>query len=189
MHSLLIVGLALCVTGCAKKEEPAPEPAVEPQAAEPAPAEQPAVEEQSGRDAEFIDHMHAHAEHLDNLNFALADDDLEVRCGVEDLLTPLGLEFLHAESGPEALEIALAVPEPAPAFDERRESVVVRVLVHQKMPEGHQAQLIRGLERQVSRLDPLIGWSDLYPVTGPLDLGGLDRFVGTGNDTEAGQDL
>jgi hypothetical protein len=28
------------------------------------------------RDAEFIDHMHAHAEQLDNLNFALADNDL-----------------------------------------------------------------------------------------------------------------
>jgi cytochrome c556 len=80
LHSLLIVGLALCVTGCGKKEEPAPEPAVEPQAApaaEPAPAEPPAVEEQIRRDADFIDHMHAHAEQLDNLNFALADDDLD----------------------------------------------------------------------------------------------------------------
>jgi len=38
----------------------------------------------------------------------LADDDLEVRRGVEELLVPLGLEFLHAESGPEALQIALA---------------------------------------------------------------------------------
>jgi len=38
----------------------------------------------------------------------LADDDLEVRRGVEELLSPLGLEFLHAESGPEALELALA---------------------------------------------------------------------------------
>jgi len=37
----------------------------------------------------------------------LADDDLEVRLGVAELLSPLGLEVLHAESGPEALEIAL----------------------------------------------------------------------------------
>lgn len=36
----------------------------------------------------------------------LADDDIEVRCGVEDLLSPLGLEVVHAESGPEALAIA-----------------------------------------------------------------------------------
>ena len=80
LHAYLIVGLALCVTGCAEKKEPAPEPAVEPQAApaaESSPAEAPAVEEEIGRDAEFIDHMHAHAEQLDNLNFALADDDLE----------------------------------------------------------------------------------------------------------------
>lgn len=36
----------------------------------------------------------------------LADDDLGVRQGVEELLAPFGLEFLHAESGLEALEIA-----------------------------------------------------------------------------------
>jgi cytochrome c556 len=78
-HSLLLVGLALCVTGCAEKEAPAPEPATEPapEVAAPTATESPAMEEQSGRDAAFIDHMHAHAEQLDNLNFALADDDLE----------------------------------------------------------------------------------------------------------------
>ena len=85
-HSLLMVGLALCFTGCAEKKEPAPEPAAEPQAAPPAEtaaaeapaAEQaPAMEDESVPDEEFIDHMHAHAEQLDNLNFALADDDLE----------------------------------------------------------------------------------------------------------------
>jgi CheY-like chemotaxis protein len=36
----------------------------------------------------------------------LADDDLNVRSGVEELLSPLGLEILRAESGSEALEIA-----------------------------------------------------------------------------------
>ncbi len=82
LHSLLIVGLALCVTGCAEKKEPEPEPEAAPPA-EPVAAESPAVEEavaaaeESARDAEFIDHMHDHAEQLDNLNFALADDDLE----------------------------------------------------------------------------------------------------------------
>ena len=74
LQSLLIFGLALCVTACAEKKESAPEPTAEPtpepQAASPAPIEQ------SGRDEAFIDHMHAHAEQLDNLNFALADDDL-----------------------------------------------------------------------------------------------------------------
>ena len=36
----------------------------------------------------------------------LADDDIEVRSCVEDLLAPLGLEFLHAETGLKVLEIA-----------------------------------------------------------------------------------
>ena len=78
-HSLLIIGLALCFTGCAEKKQPAPEPAAEPPqqaATEPAAAMSP-VEEEIARDDAFIDHMHAHAEQLDNLNFALADDDLE----------------------------------------------------------------------------------------------------------------
>jgi len=78
LHSLLIFGLALFITACAEKKEPAPEPAAEPKAAaaaEPA-AEMPAPAEESARDDAFIDHMHAHAEQLDNLNFALADDDL-----------------------------------------------------------------------------------------------------------------
>lgn len=73
MHSLLIAGLAVCVTGCAEKQAPEPEPApAEPQAA----AETPAAEAESGRGDEFIHHMHAHAEQLDDLNFALADGDL-----------------------------------------------------------------------------------------------------------------
>ena len=79
LHSLLIVGLALCATGCAEKKEPAAKPAPEPQAAAPArpAAEMPPSEQEIARDEAFIDHMHAHAEQLDNLNFALADDDLD----------------------------------------------------------------------------------------------------------------
>ncbi len=38
----------------------------------------------------------------------VADDDREIRLGVTDLLVPLGLEVLHAETGPEAIEIARA---------------------------------------------------------------------------------
>ena len=34
----------------------------------------------------------------------IADDDLEVRSGIVDLLTPLGLEVLQAESGLEVLD-------------------------------------------------------------------------------------
>jgi heme oxygenase len=82
LHALLIVGLALFFTACAEKKAPAPEPAAEPasetQAAAPvAPAEEMSTSaEESARKEAFIDHMHAHAEQLDNLNFALADDDL-----------------------------------------------------------------------------------------------------------------
>ena len=45
------------------------------------------------------------------------------------------------------------------------------------MPESYQAQLLRALETQVSRKDPLIGWSDIYPVWGPLELYGLDKLL------------
>lgn len=34
----------------------------------------------------------------------IADDDLEVRCGIVDLLAPMGLEILQAESGLEVLD-------------------------------------------------------------------------------------
>ncbi len=36
----------------------------------------------------------------------LADDDLNVRSGVEELLSPLGLEIVRADNGSEAFEIA-----------------------------------------------------------------------------------
>ena len=62
---------------------------------------------------------------------------------------------------------------PPVLISESRQSVVVRIKVHPQMPESHQAQLLRALERQVSRKSPLIGWSDIYPVSGPMDLTGL----------------
>jgi len=70
-----------------------------------------------------------------------------------------------------------AISDPGPTVQESHQSVVVRVLAHRRMPEGYQAQLLRALERQVSRRNPLIGWSDLYPVTGPLELSGLDQLL------------
>lgn len=74
LNSLFIAGLAVCVAGCAEKQAPEPAPAP---AEPPAAAEAPAAEVESGRSDAFIDHMHAHAEQLDDLNFALADGDLE----------------------------------------------------------------------------------------------------------------
>lgn len=47
----------------------------------------------------------------------LVDDDLEVRQGVEDLLTDLDLEFLHAENGLEAVELVRREPIHAALLD------------------------------------------------------------------------
>jgi hypothetical protein len=69
------------------------------------------------------------------------------------------------------------VPVPATLIRETWQSVVVRVVVHPSMPEGVQTRLLRALERQVSRKSPLIGWSDLYPVSGPMDLSGLSELL------------
>jgi cytochrome c556 len=73
VHALLFTAFALCLSACSKQE--------------PAEPEQPATEEaavmgevaaqQPEFDQAFIDHMHAHAEQLDELMFALADGDLE----------------------------------------------------------------------------------------------------------------
>ncbi len=73
LYALLIIGCAMSVLGCAEK---APEPTdrVGESAAAPE-AEAPATE--TGRDEAFLNHMHWHAEKLDELNFALADGDLE----------------------------------------------------------------------------------------------------------------
>ena len=76
LRTILIVGLGLIVSGCAKEEQAAPEatdtaaPATEASAA-------PWVGDDSWRNAGFMEHMHLHAEKLDELNFALADGDLE----------------------------------------------------------------------------------------------------------------
>jgi len=73
LRSLLVVGIATGIAGCAEKEQAVPsaaeEPAVETQAIA------PRVED--WRDPEFLEHMHKHAEQLDDLNFALDDGDLE----------------------------------------------------------------------------------------------------------------
>ena len=75
---------------------------------------------------------------------------------------PLGAS--SPDDPPQPLEIT---------FRESVQSVVTRVMAHQRMPESHQAQLLRALERQVTRRSPLIGWSDIYTVDGPMDLTGL----------------
>ena len=69
LQTILVVGLIVGITGCAEKEEAPAEAAS-------APAPDPVAIE-VWQNESFIEHMHAHAERLDELNFALADGDLE----------------------------------------------------------------------------------------------------------------
>jgi soluble cytochrome b562 len=75
LHVLLIVGFALCVTGCEKKEQAdeaqTTAPAVEPMAAE----------KKSYQYEGFLEHMHTHADQVDEINMALADGDLDAAKG------------------------------------------------------------------------------------------------------------
>jgi hypothetical protein len=101
------------------------------------------------------------------------------RGGEEPTATPGEQETPHLPiSGPQRPEPVPPAPPAVPEYRRVRKSVVVRVLVRTRMPEGLQAQLLRALEQQVNLSTPLIGWSDLYPVTGPLDLAGLDTLAG-----------
>lgn len=78
-HAFWITAIALSLAACGKQEQPEAPPA------ESAAAAAPAVETETPEtaapaaevDPAFIDHMHAHAEQLDELMFALADEDLE----------------------------------------------------------------------------------------------------------------
>lgn len=69
LHELLVVGCALSATGCAEKEQATPAPVEE--------TPQETVIAEAAFDEAFIQHMHKHADMLDELNIALADGDLE----------------------------------------------------------------------------------------------------------------
>lgn len=90
LHILLLIGIAAGIVGCAEKEQAATEPESEMESAEPAVSDAPAVEEETAdepdttyaqveewRTEALLDHMHAHAEQLDDLNYALDDGNLE----------------------------------------------------------------------------------------------------------------
>lgn len=76
LRMILFVGFVLSVTGCAEKEQVMSEPVDEAPMAAPE-AVAPATGNESWRNDSFLKHMHLHAEKLDDLNFALADGDLE----------------------------------------------------------------------------------------------------------------
>lgn len=72
-----ITATAFCVTACGKQEPPA---AAEAPAATPGPAAEARTEAAQPKamvNEEFINHMHAHADQMDELMFALSDDDLD----------------------------------------------------------------------------------------------------------------
>jgi hypothetical protein len=77
-NMIFLIGLAIGIAGCAEKEQTATEeanarpPAVSAVEPETAPAQ---IED--WRSSNFLDHMHAHAEHLDDLNYALDGGDFE----------------------------------------------------------------------------------------------------------------
>ena len=99
LHTVMLVGLTLGFVGCAEKEQAAPEPEAtapeakaEMEAAAPEPVDAPEVEApeaeaeavdetaaviEGWRDEALLDHMHVHAERLDEINYALDDGDLE----------------------------------------------------------------------------------------------------------------
>lgn len=66
-HLLLVFGLAAGIAGCAASDNI--EPAAESKAAP--------AQTKDWQHSDFIDHMHAHADYLDELNYALDDGDLE----------------------------------------------------------------------------------------------------------------
>lgn len=70
------IAIALCIAACGEQQAPPEEP---PAAAPPVETDvsaEPAPEEPVANQA-FIDHMHAHAEHMDDLMYALGDGDLD----------------------------------------------------------------------------------------------------------------
>ena len=72
-HTLWITAIALCLAACSKQEPAELQPPENDQAA--APADEVPVRESEFNEA-FMNHMHDHAAKLDDLMFALADDDL-----------------------------------------------------------------------------------------------------------------
>lgn len=73
MNRIMVILVALSVAGCGEKEQAQP-------AMESAPAavpEPPVAVMEIWDDEAFVAHMHEHADKLDELNFALADGDLE----------------------------------------------------------------------------------------------------------------
>lgn len=76
-HALWVMAIMLGVAGCGQQDQPEAQQAESPApAAAEAEAPEAAVSTAASKE-EFINHMHAHAEQLDELMFALADGNLD----------------------------------------------------------------------------------------------------------------
>ena len=84
-RTILVLGFVFGVTGCTEREQVSTGPAGNAAMSEPDIAAATVVDE-VWRDETFIEHMHLHAEKLDDLNFALADEDLEAAKAAADWL-------------------------------------------------------------------------------------------------------
>jgi soluble cytochrome b562 len=76
LHMILVIAFVLSVTGCAEKEQVMSEPGDEAPMTAPEDVA-PTAENEIWRNDSFREHMHLHAEKLDDLNYALADGNLE----------------------------------------------------------------------------------------------------------------
>ncbi len=76
INALWVITVTLCLAACSKQEPAEPQQPESEPAAAPPPVEE-VVEATPEFDQGFMDHMHAHAEQLDDLMFALADGDLD----------------------------------------------------------------------------------------------------------------
>ncbi len=75
LQTLLAFGFALGMTACAEKDQPVTEAVDKTPAPAPAAEVSKATPEEWRNDA-FLAHMHRHADHLDDLNIALAEGDI-----------------------------------------------------------------------------------------------------------------
>ena len=85
LRTILALGLVLGVAGCADKEQASSAPAGDTAMTAPDVDSATAVDD-VWQNESFIEHMHLHAEKLDDLNFALADEDLEAAKAAADWL-------------------------------------------------------------------------------------------------------
>ena len=117
LNVLLGLGFAFILLACAEKEPAAPEESTSDEAQV---TEVPEAEPAISVDQSFLAHMHKHAEKLDEINFSLADGDLEgsrtpaywlSRHETVDGLEPELQEFVYA------MRIAAEAVEAAPDLD------------------------------------------------------------------------